>query len=71
MLFEQLSNCCTEFAICIFEEGKRVSQYEGVRSVDIAVAVAMSLGIQIDPWVLSQNHRAAIVAWIQERLEEQ
>jgi hypothetical protein len=46
----------------IFEEGKRVSQYEGVRSVDIAVAVAMSLGIQIDPWVLSQNHRAAIVA---------
>jgi hypothetical protein len=55
----------------IFEEGKRVSQYEGVRSVDIAVAVAMSLGIQIDPWVLSQNHRAAIVAWIQERLEEQ
>jgi hypothetical protein len=35
------------------------------------VAVAMSLGIQIDPWVLSQNHRAAIVAWIQERLEEQ
>jgi hypothetical protein len=61
----------SEHGSTIFEEGKRVSQYEGVRSVDIAVAVAMSLGIQIDPWVLSQNHRAAIVAWIQERLEEQ
>jgi hypothetical protein len=51
------------------EQGSTI--FEGVRSVDIAVAVAMSLGIQIDPWVLSQNHRAAIVAWIQERLEEQ
>ncbi len=54
----------------IFEGGRRVTQYEGVRSVDIAVCAAESLGIRIDPWVLSNNHRALIVEWIKERVEE-
>ena len=54
----------------IFEEGRRLSQYEGIRSVDIAVSVAECLGIQVDPWVLSNNHRALIVEWIKERVEE-
>jgi hypothetical protein len=54
----------------IFEDGNRLAQYEGVRSVDIAVCAAESLGVQIDPLVLSNNHRAMIVSWIKERLEE-
>ncbi|MFM7931551.1 MAG: hypothetical protein ACKN82_20665 [Pirellula sp.] len=54
----------------IFEDGKRVTQYEGVRSVDIATCVAESLGIQVDPWVLHNNHRGLIVSWIKERIEE-
>jgi hypothetical protein len=54
----------------IYEDGKRLTQYEGVRTVDIAVRVAECLGIRIDPWVLSNNHRAMIVAWIKERAEE-
>lgn len=54
----------------IYEEGKRISQYEGVRSVDIAVCAAESLGLRIDPWVLANNHRAMIVCWIKERIEE-
>jgi hypothetical protein len=54
----------------IFEDGKRVTQYEGVRSVDIAICVAESLAIRVDPWVLSNNHRGLIVAWIKERIED-
>jgi hypothetical protein len=54
----------------IYESGNRLAHYEGVRSVDIAVCVAESLGIEVDPWLLSNNHRAMIVAWVKERLEE-
>ncbi|MEK0424449.1 MAG: hypothetical protein ACK5EO_07140 [Planctomycetota bacterium] len=60
----------SDHASTIYEDGKRLTQYEGVRSVDIAVCVAQSLGIRVDPWVLSNNHRALIVAWIKERIEE-
>jgi hypothetical protein len=28
------------------------------------------LSIKVDPWVLESNHRAMIVAWIKERVEE-
>lgn len=53
----------------IFEDGKRIAQFEGVRTVDIAVYAAESLGIKVDPWVLANNHRAMIVSWIKEQIE--
>lgn len=54
----------------IYQEGNPLPHYEGVRSVDIAVCVAENLSIKVDPWVLESNHRAVIVAWIKERVEE-
>lgn len=54
----------------IYQEGNPLAHYEGVRSVDIAVCVAENLSIKVDPWVLEKNHRAMIVAWIRQRVEE-
>lgn len=60
----------SESETTIYQDGQRLSQYEGVRAVDIAVQLAANLGIRVDPHLLSDNQRSLIVAWIQQRAEE-
>ena len=54
----------------IFYREKLVSQFAGVRDVDLACKLAQFLGLDIDRIVSSQYSRASVVRAIREVLEE-
>lgn len=54
----------------IFQNGKALNQYQGVRAIDLAVKLANVLGVRLDPHVLQTADRRGLVEHIRETLEE-